>query len=96
MTVTSAIWQNTFPKALLKYLPAEAQPDLITIYSDLTTQLSYPVGTPTRLAIQKAYGDAQRDILIASTAVWALGIVAVLLWRNVKVSEIKQTKGHVI
>ncbi|KAF2171431.1 hypothetical protein M409DRAFT_18548 [Zasmidium cellare ATCC 36951] len=96
LTVTSAIWQNTFPKKLLEYLPAEAQPDLLTIYSDLTTQLSYPVGSPTRLAIQRAYGDAQKDILIAATAVWALGIGAVLLWRNVKVSENKQTKGHVI
>lgn len=95
MSVTSAIWQNTFPKKLLEYLPAEAQPDFLTIYGDIVTQLSYPVGSPTRLAIQKAYGAAQRDILIAATAVWALGVVAVLLWRNIRV-DFKQTKGNVI
>jgi hypothetical protein len=80
LTVAAAIWQNVLPKKLAKYLPAEELANLPLIYADITTQLSYTVGSLTRIAIQHAYGDAQLMILIAGTAVWALGIVAVVMW----------------
>ena len=95
LTVAAAIWQDVFPKKLVEYLPASELPNLLTIYADITTQLSYPVGSPTRIAIQHAYGDAQKSMLIAGTAVWAVGLVAVVMWRDIRVIGIKQTKGHV-
>ncbi|KAI8937882.1 hypothetical protein NX059_005569 [Plenodomus lindquistii] len=95
LTISSAIWQNTFPKKLLEYLPAEELPNYMMIYADLNTQLAYPMGSPTRIAIQKAYADAQVNLLSAGVAVWAIGFVAVLMWRNINVIGIKQTKGHV-
>jgi len=95
LTVASAIWQDVFPNRLMRYLPAEDLPNLLYIYGDLTTQLSYPVGTPTRKAIQHAYGDAQMMMLATGTAVWVLGLGAVLMWRNINVIGIKQSKGHV-
>ena len=94
-TVAAAIWQGVFPKKLVEYLPASELPNLLTIYADIVTQLSYPVGSPTRVAIQRAYADAQKSMLIAGTAVWALGLVGVLIWRDIRVIGIKQTKGHV-
>jgi MFS family permease len=96
LTISAAIWQDVLPKKLALYLPLEDLPNLVTIYSDITTQLSFPVDSPTRLAIQHAYGDAERYQLIAGTASWALGLVAVLMWRNINVIGIKQTKGHVV
>ena len=96
LTVSAAIWQDVFPKKLAAYLPAEELPNLLTIYEDLTTQLSYAVGSPARVAIQHAYGDAQRMILIAGTAIWAVGVVAVMSWRDVRVTDIRQIKGHVV
>ena len=95
LTVAAAIWQDVFPKKLAEYLPASELPNLITIYADITTQLSYPVGSPARVAIQHAYGDAQKSMLIVGTAVWAVGLVAVIMWRDIRVIGIKQTKGHV-
>lgn len=95
LTISAAIWQGILPKKLAEYLPADELPNLLLIYEDITTQLSYPAGSPTRLAIQHAYGDAQRGLLVAGTAVWALGIVSVLMWRDIKVIGIKQTKGCV-
>jgi hypothetical protein len=80
LTVAAPIWQNVLPKKLAEYLPVEELANLLLIYTDITTQLSYAVGSPTRIAIQHAYGDAQLMILIAGTAVWALGIVAVAMW----------------
>ncbi|KAM3559161.1 hypothetical protein MY1884_003620 [Beauveria asiatica] len=94
-TVASAIWQNTFPNKLLQYLPEEELPNFPMIYGDLAVQISYPVGTPTRDAIQHAYSDAFLRLLATATAVWALGFVGVLMWRNINVIGIKQAKGHV-
>jgi MFS family permease len=96
LTVSAAIWQNILPKKLALYLPPDDLPNIVTIYSDINEQLSFPIGSPTRLAIQRAYGDAQKYLFIASTAVWALGVVSVLMWRNINVIGIKQTKGQVI
>jgi MFS family permease len=95
LTIASAVWQDILPKRLVEYLPADELPNLLMIYADLTTQLSYPVGSETRLAIQHAYGDAQTRMLAAGIAVWAIGIVGVLMWRNINVIGIKQAKGHV-
>lgn len=95
LTIAAAIWQGTLPNKLAEYLPAVDQADLLLIYESLPTQLSFSPGTPERLAIQHAYGDAQRRLLIAGTSVWIIGLVAVLMWRDIKVIGIKQTKGQV-
>ncbi|EXJ95215.1 hypothetical protein A1O1_00335 [Capronia coronata CBS 617.96] len=95
LTVSSAIWQDIFPKQLALYLPEDELPNLTTIYTDIVTQLSYPIGSPTRLAIQRAYGDTQKYLFIAGTSVWVIGIVGTLMWRNINVIDIKQTKGRV-
>ncbi|EPS39009.1 hypothetical protein H072_7241 [Dactylellina haptotyla CBS 200.50] len=95
-TISSAIWQKKFPESLAQHLPPDALPDLAVIYGDIMTQLSYAVGSETRVAIQHAYADAWKYLMIAATASWAIGVVSVLLWRNINVIGIKQTKGHVI
>jgi len=85
-----------FPERLGRYLPAEAQGDLLTIYGSITTQLSYPKGTPTRIAIERAYGDAQRYMLIAATTILILGIGSVAVWKDYNVKDHKQVKGRVV
>ncbi len=95
LTIAAAIWTSILPTRLLRYLPAEQQENLVLIYSDLTTQLSFPIGSETRLAVQHAYGDAMMMLYIAGTAFWVVGIVALLLWRDTNVQNIKQVKGLV-
>ncbi len=58
--------------------------------------MSYPMGSPTRDAINHAYGDAQKTMLIAATAVQAISFVAVFVWRDIKVKDFKQVKGLVV
>ncbi|KAM7208255.1 siderophore iron transporter [Naviculisporaceae sp. PSN 640] len=96
LTVAASIWQAVFPAKLAEYLPAEDQPNMPIIYADLTTQLLYPVGSPTRLAIQHAYADAQEMMLIAGIALWAIGFASTLAWRDLDLKKIAQVKGHVI
>ncbi len=95
-TIASAIWTGVFPVRLAEYLPPESQANLTAIYEDLTVQLSYPVGSPTRDAINRAYGDAQKMMLIASTAVLLLAFVSTAVWRDIRVKDFKQTKGRVV
>lgn len=95
LTVSSAIWQDVIPRKLAEYLPAEDLPNLPIIAADIVTQLSFPVGSPTRLAIQHAYGDAHRLLFIAGTAAWVLGFIGTAMWKNINIKNIKQTKGRV-
>lgn len=95
LTIAVAIWQSVFPEKLALHLPASELPNLPLIYQDLTVQLSYAVGSPARIAIQQAYGDTQKLLLISGVAVWVVGVVSVLMWRNIRVTDIKQVKGHV-
>ncbi|TRM68043.1 major facilitator superfamily domain-containing protein [Schizophyllum amplum] len=91
--VSGAIWTNTLPGALQKYLPAESLADWEDIYNSIDVQLSYPVGDPTRTAIQLAYGDAQSRMLIAGTAIMTLALGFVFLIKNIKLSDLEQVKG---
>lgn len=81
-SISAALWTGVFPQKLAEYLPAEAQPDLMLIYGDITKQISYPKGSPTRIAIDRAYGDSQRYMAIASTSVLVIALGAVLMWRG--------------
>jgi hypothetical protein len=95
LTVAASIWSDIVPDRLKQYLPAEDLHDLRKIFGDMKTQLSYPVGSPTRLAIQHAYEDAMLRLLAASTGIWILGAIGVLMWRNINVKNVQQNKGHI-
>ncbi|CAG9985189.1 unnamed protein product, partial [Clonostachys byssicola] len=87
LTVASAIWQHVMPEKLMSYLPVEDLENLPMIYADLTTQLSYPVGSPTRIAIQHAYADTQTVLLSTGTGIWVIGLIGVLMWRDINVKS---------
>ena len=96
LTISAAIWQHVFPQKLADYLPSSELSNLLNIYESLDVQLSYPIGSATRIAIQHAYGDAQRMLLIAGSSAWIFGLIAVLMWRNIDVTNIRQVKGQVV
>jgi hypothetical protein len=76
-------------------LPEDALESLEEITGSLDVQLSYEVGSPTRIAIEGAYEFAQKRMLIAGTSIMALCMVWVFLIRNYNVKKIQQTKGMV-
>jgi hypothetical protein len=94
-TVAAAIWTATFKPNLEMYLPDMPEANITAIYGDLTTQLSYEWGSSERDGIIRAYGESQKVMLIASTAVLALAVIAVAVWRDIRVKDFKQTKGMV-
>lgn len=94
-TVSASIWTNTFYDRLAKLLPADSMDNIDMIYEDLATQLSYEEGSPTRIAIQQAYGYGQARMLGAGTGIMALGLVTLFLIKNYDLRKMKQTKGMV-
>ncbi|KAG8672853.1 hypothetical protein FPOAC2_06265 [Fusarium poae] len=94
-TISAAIWTNTFEAKLSEYLPASAQENAALIAGDLDSQLSYEMGSPERLAIQKAYGYGQARMLGAGTGIMAIALVSLFLIKNYDLRKIKQTKGTV-
>ncbi|OAQ98249.1 hypothetical protein LLEC1_00777 [Akanthomyces lecanii] len=86
-TVATAIWTGVFPKELAEALPGDAKKNATLIYQSLRTQLSYPKGTATRLAIEQAYGDAQRIMMIAATCLLVGTLFSVAMWRDIKVKN---------
>jgi MFS family permease len=92
--VAIAVWTSVFPQKLAELLPAGT--DVAAVYGDITIQLSYPPGSPERIAINAAYGAAQKCQCIAATAVLVVALGSVLVWRDIKVSDYKQAKGVVI
>ncbi|KAI4663928.1 uncharacterized protein J4E88_010778 [Alternaria novae-zelandiae] len=95
LTIAASIWSDVLPSRLRQYLPTEELPNLHKIFGDLAKQLSYPIGSPTRIAVQHAYEDAMSRLLLVSTGIWILGAVGVLMWRNINVKQVQQSKGHV-
>lgn len=88
-SISGAIWTNTLPVKLREYLPKDMIDQWSTIYESLDVQLSYPLGSDTRIAIQKAYAVSQRNMMIAGTSIMALSIAWVLMMQNIKVQKNK-------
>jgi hypothetical protein len=94
-SVSGGIWAHTLPGQLAVWLPDYAQANLTDIYGGLDVQLSYPLGNPVRDAIIRAYGVTQRRMYIAGTAFFAIGFIAVAMWKDVNVKNIRQIKGTI-
>lgn len=94
LTIASTVWQNIFRRKLMEFVPIEELPNVAKIYADLSTQLSYPLGSETRIAIQHAYEDTQGKLLAIAMAVWAGGFMAVVMWRNINVININQGRSY--
>ncbi|KAL2786419.1 major facilitator superfamily domain-containing protein [Aspergillus keveii] len=94
--VAAAIYNNAFPDALRSALPADFKDQASAInLGGYTAQKEYPVGSAARDAINYAWGRSQMYGSIAATALLALGIPAIAIWRNYNVDK-KQNKGIII
>jgi MFS family permease len=95
-TIAGALWTGVFPQKLAQHLPASAQGDLASIYGSITVQSSYPVGSPERDGINKAYSDTQRLMLITATCLYSITLFSAMMWKDVDVKHMKKLKGLVL
>ncbi|CAI7671630.1 unnamed protein product [Penicillium palitans] len=96
LAVGAAIYNNVFVDTLTTQLPDNLKANATQIYlGGITVQSTYPWGTPLREAVAYTWGYAQRLNCIASTAILALAIPCILVWKNYDVN-LKQNKGKMI
>lgn len=86
--ISGAIW-GTIPKKLEMYLPPESQGDAAEIFGKLTKALEYPMGSPTRIAINRAYQETMDKLLIMAILVSLPLIPLSLAMRNYQLDKVR-------
>ncbi|RMZ78685.1 hypothetical protein DV738_g3748, partial [Chaetothyriales sp. CBS 135597] len=82
-SVSGAIWRNTLPSKLFKYVPASDRANIRKIFASITIAKKFAIGTPTRDAIDRSYRESQKVLAIAGTAFNAMNIIFMLLFKNI-------------
>ncbi|KAH6639773.1 major facilitator superfamily domain-containing protein [Boeremia exigua] len=95
-TVSAAIWTQTVPRKIAEYLPEELKGQAPALYASLVTQLAAPWESAERQAVVRAYGDAQRLMIIVGTCALVPCIVWVAMLNDYKLSERGTRKGLIM
>lgn len=91
--ISSAIWTQTVPKNILEYLPAASKDQAKTLGGSLPAVLLLPRDSLERQAVARAYGDAQRLMLIVGTCALVPCFLWVAMLKNYRMSEHVARKG---
>jgi hypothetical protein len=96
--ISGAIWTATVPEKLALYLPAETRDRAAEIYSNIgLASTGWPMGSATRIAINRAYQETMTKILIVAACVAIPVILLSFLMENYKLDDMEQhVKGVVI
>ncbi|PGG96470.1 hypothetical protein GX51_07804 [Blastomyces parvus] len=95
--ISGAVWTGAIPKKLALYLPAESQGDAKEIFGKLTKALSYPPGSATRIAINRAYDETFRRILTIAVCLTIPLIPLSLLMVDYKLDKMESyVKGEAL
>lgn len=95
--ISGAVWGHNIPTKLREYLPPGSMPDATGIYDNINNALTYPVGTPGRMAVDRAYQETIKDLLIIAVSICVPVILLSLLMKNYKLDTMNQgVKGRII
>lgn len=96
--ISGAIWSTYIPHKLQQYLPADVAYE--PIFGALTVSADYdlyPAGSPARMAINRAYQETMRLLLISALVAAAPILPLTLAMRNYRLDEMEQpVEGRVI
>lgn len=96
--VSGAIWSANIPKKLMQYLPDETKDQAAAIYGNITLAANgWPMGSPTRQAINRAYQETMTYILMVAVCIAVPVVLLSLLMKDYKLDECDQhVRGLVI
>jgi len=96
--ISGAIWSANIPDKLAEYLPEETKDQAEAIYGSIGLAANgWPMGSPTRNAINRAYQETMTKILIVAVCVATPCIFLSFMMKDYKLDEIDQhVKGVVI
>lgn len=88
--ISGAVWSSSVPKKLRLYLPPESQKDAEAIFGKLTKALEFPMGSPTRDAINRSYEETMATLLTIAVCVTIPLIPLSLLMKNYKLDKVSE------
>jgi SP family sugar:H+ symporter-like MFS transporter len=98
--ISGAIWSTYVPAKLQQYLPPDLASGYATIYGDVdmaSNYTMYPAGSPARIAINRAYQETMRYILIGAICAAAPIVPLSFFLKNYKLDQMEQpVAGKVI
>ncbi|KAL9082386.1 MAG: hypothetical protein Q9159_006458 [Coniocarpon cinnabarinum] len=96
--ISGAVWSSNILSKLEQYLPPESRSEAATIFASITTaSTSYPRGTPERAAIDRAYQETMRILLIIAVCVCVMPIALSFFMKNYQLDKMDQkVEGLVI
>ena len=95
--ISGAVWGRLIPAKLTEYLPASEKEQALAIYGDIEVALAYEVGSPERLAVNRAYQETMTTLLTICVCVCAPIIIACICMTDYHLDEVDQgVKGRVI
>jgi hypothetical protein len=96
--ISGAIWSHSIPEKLALYLPPETKDQAAAIFGNVTLAANgWPMGSPTRDAINLAYQETMTRILTVAVCVAAPCVLLSFFMKNYKLDEIDQhVKGVVV
>lgn len=96
--ISGAIWSSNIPAKLEQYLPEETRNRSSEIYGSIGLAANgWPIGSPTRTAINLAYQETMTKILIVAVLVATPCIFLSFFMKDYKLDEIdQQVKGVII
>lgn len=98
--ISGAIWSTYIPSKLQQYLPAENVGDYASIYQSILVSADYtlyPTGSPVRIAINRAYQETMRYLLIGALCCAAPILPLTFFMKNYKLDQMDQkVTGRVI
>lgn len=90
-SISGAIWTNSVLPKLEKYLPDETKGQAKAIFGNITlASTGWPLGDPTREAINRAYQETMTKMLIVAVCVCLPLLPLSLLMKNYKLDEVRK------
>ncbi len=86
--ISGAIWTANVPTKLQAYLPESAKGRAMEIFGSLAIARTFPMGSPERIAINRAYQETMHILLIVALCVSAPLVPLSLLLRDYKLKEV--------
>ncbi|KAE8134638.1 major facilitator superfamily domain-containing protein [Aspergillus pseudotamarii] len=86
--ISGAVWTHNIPRKLRRYLPDENKGDAKEIFGRLDKALSFPMGSPVRIAINRSYQETMNKLLVLALIVTIPLIPLSLLMKNYRLDKI--------
>ncbi|GAA6002891.1 uncharacterized protein JCM10292_001359 [Rhodotorula paludigena] len=86
-SIAGAVWSTALPKRLGVHLPQEDWDKIPQIIASLPYALSFPAGSPIRLAINRSYVDVQKILNWLALAMLGPGLLSLCAMKDVNLTK---------